>query len=268
MKFYKMISLDNDYLVTEYQDGYDYSKIAKNVCNRIKGIGAKGLIVCKREPLEIVGYNYKGEEIVSDIAMISLFTRFIYDNKFITKRGFEIFNQTYKETILIDELNPFKAHVIMHRLPSYEKSMLGIMSFKEVFGCVISVNDIKITIYPAYYYGAHVIVFVDDFRSKSVLYRKNIAENEMFIKKPLIDFVKVDKNKTIEVMTYNPDDESLSENLNAAMAAFYVMNKIGLCKNKLTLKLQENEIKLELDKNGYCNVGLDSKYIFSLDMEV
>ena len=58
MKFYKMISLDNDYLVTEYQDGYEYSQIAKNVCNRIKGIGAKGLIVCKREPLEIVGYNF------------------------------------------------------------------------------------------------------------------------------------------------------------------------------------------------------------------
>ena len=267
MKFYKMISLNNDYLVTEYEAGKDYAEVAKKVCNRTRGIGAKGLIVCKKEPLKIVGYNHNGEEIVSDIAMISIFTRFIYDHKFITKRGFDIFNQTYKETVLIDNLEPFKASMMLHRAPSYEKSMMGIMTIGEVFGRVISVNDIKITIYPLYYYGTHTIVFVDDFRSKSVLYRKKIAENEIYIKKSLIDFVKVDK-KSIEVMTYNPDDDTLSENLNAAMAAFYVMNKIGMCKNKLTVKLESNELKLELDKNNCCKIDLDSKYIFNLDMEV
>ena len=57
MKFEKYHGLGNDFLITEDTSIIDNHDFIKDICNRYTGIGADGLIVVKKNPLEMVFYN-------------------------------------------------------------------------------------------------------------------------------------------------------------------------------------------------------------------
>lgn len=267
MIFYKMLSLKNDYLVTDYLKNIDYKEVSKKICNRITGVGASALIVCKKEPFEILVYNNLGEEVDANLEMLAIFTRYVYELKYVTKRGFEIFNHTHKENVTIDNLSPFVVSITPHSKASYEKAMMSMHTHLEVFGRVVGINDIKITTYPLYFYGIHTIVFVDDFNSKSVEYKKVIAKDPIYTKPSLIDFVKIIDKKTIEVKAYNIIDDSLKDNLTSAMSSLYVMNKLGMVKNKINVKFEYGITALELDKSGFCKTSIEVNRLFKIDID-
>ena len=267
MRFYKMISLQNDYLVCDYIKGIDYSLLATKICNRITGVGASGLLILKKDPFEVLSYNPQGEKINADLEMLGIISKYIYDMKYVTKRGFELFNGTHKEEISIDEINPFKASITPHSKASYEKNMMSMDTYLEVFGRVSDVNGIKITTYPLYFYGIHTIVFVDDFDSLSVKYKDVIANDKVYKKPSLIDFVKVIDKRTIEVKSYNKLDNSFKYNITSAMCALFVMNKLGMAKYKINAKFDLQELALELDKNGFCKTTLTSNNLFYVDID-
>ena len=54
MQIEKMHVCGNDFCLVLYDTAYDYSRLAKKICNRNTGIGADGLIVVKKEPLEMI----------------------------------------------------------------------------------------------------------------------------------------------------------------------------------------------------------------------
>ena len=60
MKFLKYHGCGNDFIVCEYQDGYDYSKVTPKICNRYTGIGADTLIVVEPKTPRIWFYNADG----------------------------------------------------------------------------------------------------------------------------------------------------------------------------------------------------------------
>lgn len=53
MEFYKMQGCGNDFCVMEYEEGIDYSALSITLCDRRFGVGADGIIVVKRAPLEM-----------------------------------------------------------------------------------------------------------------------------------------------------------------------------------------------------------------------
>ena len=62
MKCTKMQGCGNDFVLIEEKEcaGWDYGELSKKLCNRHYGMGADGIIVVKKEPLEFIYYNSDG----------------------------------------------------------------------------------------------------------------------------------------------------------------------------------------------------------------
>ncbi|MCT4660551.1 MAG: diaminopimelate epimerase [Tissierellales bacterium] len=63
LRFSKYQGIGNDFIIFEESEvvDLDFSLLAQNVCNRKFGIGADGMIICRREPnIEMVFYNADG----------------------------------------------------------------------------------------------------------------------------------------------------------------------------------------------------------------
>ena len=60
MRFCKYHGCGNDFIITDYADGVDYSALAQKWCDRKTGIGADGFIAVRQNPLEMVFYNMDG----------------------------------------------------------------------------------------------------------------------------------------------------------------------------------------------------------------
>src|SRR5690554_5847357 len=85
IKFSKYHGLGNDFIIINKLDGLDYSRLAKEICNRNTGIGADGLIVVIDDPLTMLYYNQDGSSGSMCGNGLRCFGKYVVDNKIIKR---------------------------------------------------------------------------------------------------------------------------------------------------------------------------------------
>lgn len=90
MNFVKMHGCGNDFVIIEDEKGFNYEKLAVSLCNRKTGVGADGLIIVKKNPLEMIFYNQDGSRASMCGNGIRCFARYCYEKSFVRIRGLSV----------------------------------------------------------------------------------------------------------------------------------------------------------------------------------
>ncbi len=255
MNFTKMYACGEDFLITMYEDGVDYPHIASKVLNRIQGIGANRLIVCKPSPLEMLVYDIEGKREVYNTNALVCFAKYAFENGLSRTREMTILTGAGRIKLLVSAEIPFMARLNLDK-PNFNNRMIYVNDSLDSFGRVIRLDDTLLTIYSFNLLGVNTIIFVDDINNKNMLdLAPRVAEYKIFNRKTDVLFVKVVDKKHLRIKCYKPGLGFVNTAGSGCGAALVAASKLGLIRGKVTCELDEGEMNPEIDKKG--NVFVD-----------
>lgn len=194
IKFSKYHGLGNDFIIINKLDGLDYSRLAKEICNRNTGIGADGLIVVIIDPFTMLYYNQDGSSGSMCGNGLRCFGKYVVDNKIIKSNSFLI-------NTLAGEYNvEINTEIVKSKFPySLDSKIMKIDTNLPKFLNELVLNT-KVN---AIYTGTdHLVVFIEDVNSINEEYAKALHNHKLFTKKINVNFVKVKNRSELEIKTY------------------------------------------------------------------
>jgi len=261
MKFTKMYVCDEDFLITMYESNIDYPNVAIKVLNRIKGIGANGLIVVKTNPLEMLVFDKDGKREVFNTNALVCFSKYVFDNEISRTKEMSILTGAGRTKIEVASEIPFYARLNLDK-PNFNNRMIYVTDSMDSFGRVIRMNDTLLTIYSFNLLGVNTIIFVDDIDDKNILdLAPMVANHKIFSRKTDVIFVKVIDKKHLRVKCYKPNLGFVNNTASACGAALVAASKQGLIRGKVTCILDDGEINPEIDKKGNVFVEISANKI-------
>ncbi len=195
--FEKMQALGNDFIFIKESEceNRNYSELALRLCDRHKGIGADGLVLVKKDPLEMKIYNQDGSEAkMCGNAMrcfVSLIKKWHWDHEGF----FEILchNERYICRKEKDENQVFFPHVSFDVAEFLVDEKEWIDQKLNVYGVLIPCSIIKSGC-------CHAVVF--DEMNLYKPFASDISNHLLFKDGCNVDFVRVISKNEIEVITY------------------------------------------------------------------
>lgn len=105
MKVTKMQGCGNDFVVVEEAEceGWKLNELAFMLCDRHFGIGADGLILVKRNPLEFVYHNSDGSFSPFCGNGMRCFARYCIDHQIVSSNEFDVICMEWKIHCVVDE---------------------------------------------------------------------------------------------------------------------------------------------------------------------
>lgn len=163
MKISKYHGLGNDFIITRFENGLDYSKIALSLCENHVSVGADGFIVVKENPLEMVFFNKDGSEAPMCGNGIRAFAMYCYINKIKCEKQFDVLTKAgiMKVDIVDDSIDNFIVKINMGS-PIFENEAIKASDKISYFGRNITIEDEEYTIYSLFMGTIHTVLMVDD----------------------------------------------------------------------------------------------------------
>ncbi|MDE7264070.1 MAG: diaminopimelate epimerase [Anaeroplasmataceae bacterium] len=260
MEFYKMHGCGNDFCIIEYKENEDYSSLATKLCDRRFGIGADGLIVVKRNPLEMIFYNQDGSRASMCGNGIRCFARYAYDKKLVSSKKFDCLTLAGVMKIEITEEQPFSCKVDMGH-PSFSNSMIHISDDIKSFGRLLTIDGYSLTIYSFFMGTIHTVIFVDSLESDVLKLAEKICKNRLFKKQTNVNFVHLLDEQHIELKTYERGVGWTLACGTGACASVVTCVRLKLTKNKVSVQLPYGTLKIEVTKKE--NVFMEGPAVLS-----
>lgn len=188
MKFEKYHGLGNDFLITEDLSVIDNYELIKDICNRYTGIGADGLIVVKKDPLEMVFYNQDGTRGEMCGNGIRCFSYYCYNHNLLNSNSFDCLTLDGVKHLEINSYNPFIVRVNMGKMVDNLK----------VFD--IEFNDKIYQVYSLNFGVPHAVIFTNDGINESL--GSYISNHNFFPNKTNVNFVRIIDEANIRIVTY------------------------------------------------------------------
>lgn len=245
----KMHSCGNDFCLVEYESGIEYSSLAVRICNRRIGIGADGLIVFKKEPLEMLYYNPLGHRIVSNGNALRCLAKYAYSLGYARRGKLEFLAGAKKVMLEVTSQEPFSCSIDLGK-PNFSSSMLKVNDDLDCFGRTILIDGHYITIYSLFLGDIHSVVFVDEFSDKILDLAKEISTYKIFAQGTNVDFVKVVGKDKIIVKSYEREIGFVLSQGDGCAAASVVAQKLGYTKTKVKAELELGTLTTEITKKG------------------
>lgn len=253
MKFEKYNGLGNDFIITD--ENLSSEDIIK-YCDRRFGIGADGVIILDKNN-EM--YNFKFFNSDGSIAKmcgngIRCYAHYLYKNKLISNNKININTLSgIKEVEIFDE-NDFLVKVNMgSAINTSEK--LKIFALDRYFEYIYTFTGTD-----------HIVIFVEEenFNEDFVLkYAKEIQNNKEVFKNSInINFVKINDENNISVITYERGAGLTLACGTGASAAVYISNILDYINKKVKVKLLGGELDIILENNEIIMIG-KSEYVYS-----
>ena len=258
MKVEKMHGCGNDFCLIDYKENTDYEKLALKLCNRKTGVGSDGLIVVKRDPLEMLFYNADGSRALMCGNGIRCFALYAYEHKMVNKLKFPVVTGAGQLELEIVNPQNFTCKVYMGK-PIFTNQMIYVNDDIDSFGRVIKINDSLITIYSFFMGTIHTVIFVNDFTDNVVEYASKICNNPLFTKKTNVNFVRVINKENIEVKTYERGVGWTLACGTGCCASVVAANRLGLVGTKVKAILELGFLEIELKKNDVFMTGPATK---------
>lgn len=263
MRFLKMHSCGNNFCIVEDEE-CDFSKLSKKICNPKIGVGADGLIIIKRKPLEMKCYDNNGEIVNLSANGIRCFAKYVIDNKIVESKCFDVITRNGKININIENVCPFLCKISIGK-PNFNNSMIYVKDNISSFGRTIKINDYRISIYSLYIGDIETIIFVDSLDSSLIDISEEISNYSLFSRKTNVNFVHILDDKNIEIKSYIKNVGFTESSGTGACASVIAAAKLGLTKNKVNVKLEYGNILVEYGKKEIVTLSGDAHVIISGD---
>lgn len=251
MKVAKYQSCQNTFLICLYEKNTNYSEMAIKLCDEEK-YNLDGLLVFKNDPIEVLIYNKDGSEANMCGNGLNCIAHYCYDK-------FRIYNYLK----VLTKAGIYECELI-NIMPFYSSVNLGTSNISNsVKKETIIINDESIEIYLLEMGVLHAVVFVDDFHKvKSSL--DEILSSPLIMNKYNIDFVHIDNENSIEVITYEKGVGWTNSCGTGSAASAYVAHKFfnkNKCMNVFT---PGGKTRVEINEN----IKLISESSYVEDYEV
>ena len=254
MKLEKYHGLGNNFLITKYKENINYALLSVKLCNSNLSIGADGLIVYKKDPLEIFIYNKDGSEALMCGNGLRCFLHYSLFNGLLQnkRKNIEVITKSgiYKSDII--STIPFQSKV------EFKRSLIR----KEVIGLF---NEM----YESYYVKVgvkHNVIVIDEKNEKQVeILKENLLKYGTFCEETNIDIVtKINKN-TIKVLTYERGVGFTSSCGTGGVASALVSNYLYDCSSELYVINEYGKLKVTIEGSKVYMEG-PSERICSLEV--
>lgn len=249
LHFSKYHGCGNDFVVIDYKNGVDYSKLAINLCNRKIAIGADGLVVVKQNPLEMIFYNADGSRAPMCGNGIRCFARYVYEKKYVNSNIFDVVTLAGVMKIEIVDTIDFLVKVNMGS-PIFTNDSIKAKDDKSYFGRVVNIDGIDVKFYSLFMGTIHTVVFCDNLEK---IVKTNIGEKlcnyELFKEKTNVNFaMKIDEHN-FKIKTYERGVGWTCACGTGVCATYVVAKKLGLCKDYLDGHIEYGTLHIEGDSD-------------------
>lgn len=240
MKFEKYHGLGNDFLITEDLSLIGNSMYIKAICNRYTGIGADGLIIVKKEPLEMVFYNQDGSRGEMCGNGIRCFSYYCYNHNLINGNSFDCNTLDGLKHLEIKSINPFVVKVKMGQMID------KLDCFNIEFNCKTYL------VYVLNFGVPHAVIYTDEVVTEEL--GSYISNHTYFPNKTNVNFVKVVNESNINIVTYERGVGFTKACGTGSCSSVIVSKRLGLtCDNvvvhqalgALLISINGNEIYME-----------------------
>lgn len=248
MKIEKYHGLGNTFLITTYQEGMDYSKLAKRLCNNNISIGADGLIIVKHSPLEMLIFNKDGSEALMCGNGLRCFVHYCFNNELLSSKINNIEVRTRNGNYFVDilSLNPFVVKTSFNR---------GLIRKKQI--------EILGKVYDTYYVrvGVKHNVIVNDLYNQQIVdyLQEQLIKDKRFCVETNIDIVRIINKENITVKTYERGVGFTSSCGTGSIASALVCNYLYSCSNHINIKGEYGDLKAEVVGNKVYMIGPSNK---------
>lgn len=233
MRFEKYHGIGNDFLITEDLSIIGNNNRIKEICNRYTGIGADGLIVVSKDPLEMFFYNQDGTRGEMCGNGIRCFTHYCYNNNLISSKIFDCLTLDGIKTLEIKSTYPFIVKVKMGKM----------IDKYDLFN--IEFNGKNYLVYSFNFGVPHAVIYTDDeVTSELGLY---ISNHELFPNKTNVNFVKVVDKSNINIVTYERGVGFTKACGTGSCSSVIISHKLGLSNKDVIVHQQLGNLLITID---------------------
>lgn len=240
MKFEKYHGLGNDFLITEDLSIVGNSELIKSVCNRYTGIGSDGLIIVKKDPLEMIFYNQDGTRGEMCGNGIRCFSYYCYNHNLLDSNNFECHTLDGVKHLEIKSDSPFIVKVKMGEM------------IDKIDSINIEFNDKQYLVYSLNFGVPHAVIYTTEEITEEL--GKYISNHPYFVNKTNVNFVNIIDENNIKIITYERGVGFTKACGTGSCSSVVVSKKLGLVKNevfvhqaldKLLITIEDNNIYME-----------------------
>lgn len=252
IKLHKYHGCGNDFLICEYQEGINYNKLSKDICNRYIGIGADTLIVIDPIKLLVLFYNADGTDAPMCGNGIRCAAAYLKNNKYISNDIVELNTSTGIRKVYYLDNNIYKINM---GKPSYEKDDIDLIYDKPyLFDENHIYNNTIFNLNALFFTTHHLVIAVNDLNISDDV-GKYFCEHPMFKKGINVDFVKIINNNTITMKTYERGCGWTKACGSGATSSVAVLNKKGLVDNNVIVKFEYGDINIIKNNDEFYMAG-------------
>lgn len=259
MKFTKMEALGNDFILL---NKIILPRDVIKICDRHFGVGADGVLMLDKSKvadIKMVHYNSDGSKSNMCGNGIRCFTKYLIDNKIITKNPVKI---ETGDGVKIVELIDDKFKVNMGTPQRVNCTLENVLNAK------IKIENEEI-IFSATHIGVpHAIIFVDGFDFEIEKLGKKIENNPIFPEKINVNFVKKIDDDKYQIKTWERGAGRTLGCGTGSCAVYDITKKLNLSKsNKIVIINDGGKVEIEEIDNKIYLIGKAHK-IFSGEIEI
>ncbi|MGA3289628.1 MAG: diaminopimelate epimerase [Candidatus Bathyarchaeia archaeon] len=277
MRFWKMHSLGNDYIVIDNRDEKisctQTAELAKRLCERRFSVGADGLLLVsnsKAADVKMRIFNANGSEAEMCGNGVRCFAKYCYENGIVKKNEFSIETLSgIKNVWLTLQQGEVSAVKVDMGSQNWERSSLPMVGQGtcinenlEVDGKVFKVTCLSMG-------NPHCVIFVDkvdDFPVEQI--GRKIENHEAFPKRTNVGFVQVLTPYELKLRVW---ERGCGETLacgTGSCAAVAVANKLGKVGNKVTVHVPGGALQVEVAKSLFLSGLVEKVFEGTLFKEV
>lgn len=258
VKFYKYHGCGNDFIIVKEEDIFDINcqHLTKKICDRTTGIGADGLLIDLKDKIGMDFYNQDGSHGTMCGNGLRSFCAYLIDTKKVSSNRFQVITPDTKKDIELLNKNPHIFKVNLGK-PSFDPKKIEVKTNKDIYINEPFVYDGKTYYGNAIYTSVkHLVVFVDDIND---LYNEGLgsylSNNEVFIDRINVDFVKVIDEHNFKMKTYERG-VGFTKACGTGACASYVIGKLqNKCNDSVNVHMDLGTLNISDIDNEIIMIG-------------
>lgn len=254
--FRKLHGVGNDFIIGMYNEGVDYEKLSKKVCDRHTGIGADGLLLAKKvnNLYYMVFYNSDGTLAPMCGNGIRCFARYCILEGLVQGDEFDLDTMSGIMHVKVTNKDPFMCKVCLGK-PDFSSKKLDIDTLNDTFldQEIVLSDGKKIEVSAIYMATHHLVVVVNDLQeaiNSNIPYE--LREHKIFKKSINVNLVQVIDRKNVKMKTYERGAGWTLACGTGASASYVILKKKNLIDNEITINLEKGQLKISsVDEDIY-----------------
>lgn len=256
--FVKSHGLGNDYIVLD-SDKLEFTLTPEKIrliCDYHFGIGSDGILLKTHSTKADFGlriFNPDASEAEKSGNGLRIFSKFLYDLRYTTKKEFTI--ETLGGIVtshIIEERNKkaFMIKVDMGKAIFKSREIPVNYNKDECFGEILEIKDKKFLMHCVSVGNPHCTILMDTLEEAEIKeYGPMIENHPMFPKRINVQFAKVISRSEVEVLIWERGAGYTLASGSSSSAVASVMVKKGLTDRNVTIKMPGGTLNIEIDED-------------------